>query len=424
MVGNWRFSVLRNDASNGICLRMWFSVTGLPVSSPWKIGFLRCVMAVMRADRLQRRRRVVAGVFAERSFHHGLVHVDLELDHHLGGRRHFDVAGLALDEFDRRAAQAARDLPVIGLVVHLHLAGVGQDRIDADDQRGLGRHAHLLALGQILAEAMERLRRERERVLAENEKAIVADVRHAGFRILRHHDAGRDVGPAVLRAVGRDRKAVDVDVVAGDDDLVAGRVAVDHPRRDRIVETVEHLLQDRLLVGLERQQRLVAIRIDAADQRKLGAVVVEHDRRAGPSDRPASAPCRHRSARSAGRRRSVRPAGAARRGTGGNPDTALSLSDARSFGRWTCDRLCQSAGQAVGDGGAAFAAQRTGGRCRHDRGFALALHDGDRRAAGAVHRPNPSSGDRELARPSDPHDRAAAGGLRGRRDRAPDRPAT
>ena len=49
MVGNWRFSVFRNDASNGICLRMWFSVTGLPVSRPWKIGFLRCVIAVTRA---------------------------------------------------------------------------------------------------------------------------------------------------------------------------------------------------------------------------------------------------------------------------------------------------------------------------------------------------------------------------------------
>ena len=34
-----------------------------------------------------------------------------------------------------------------------------------------------------------------------------------------------------------------------------------------------------LLVGLERQQRLVAVRIDAADQRKLGAVVVEAHRR-------------------------------------------------------------------------------------------------------------------------------------------------
>jgi hypothetical protein len=28
---------------------MWFSVTGLPVSRPWKIGLRRWVIAVMRA---------------------------------------------------------------------------------------------------------------------------------------------------------------------------------------------------------------------------------------------------------------------------------------------------------------------------------------------------------------------------------------
>ena len=51
-VGNCALSVRRNEASNGICLRMWFSVTGLPVSRPWKIGFLRCVMAVIFATGL------------------------------------------------------------------------------------------------------------------------------------------------------------------------------------------------------------------------------------------------------------------------------------------------------------------------------------------------------------------------------------
>ena len=49
MVGNWRLSARRTEASNGTCLRMWFSVTGLPVSRPWKIGLLRWVIAVMRA---------------------------------------------------------------------------------------------------------------------------------------------------------------------------------------------------------------------------------------------------------------------------------------------------------------------------------------------------------------------------------------
>ena len=80
-----------------------------------------------------------------------------------------------------------------------------------------------LHFAEILAEAMERLRRERHRVLAENEKAIMADVRHAGLRILGDDDAGRDVGAAVLRAVLRHRKIADVDGVAFDDLFVARR---------------------------------------------------------------------------------------------------------------------------------------------------------------------------------------------------------
>ena len=126
-------------------------------------------------------------------------------------------------KLDRRAAQAAGDLPVVGRVGHLHLARIGQDRIDPDDRAPrLRRDAQLLALREVFSEAMVGLRGERERVLAEDQEAVVADVGDAGLRVLRHHDAGRDVGAAVLRAVGRDREARDVDVVL-DHHLVAGR---------------------------------------------------------------------------------------------------------------------------------------------------------------------------------------------------------
>ena len=119
---------------------MWFSVTGLPVSRPWKIGFLRCVIAVMRRDRLLRGRRVIAGIFAERAFHHGLVHVDFELDHDLGRspaprcRRSCNVVSST-----GAPRKPPATLPVVGVVRHLHLAGIGEDRIDADHQRGLRR---------------------------------------------------------------------------------------------------------------------------------------------------------------------------------------------------------------------------------------------------------------------------------------------
>ena len=54
----------------------------------------------------------------------------------------------------------------------------------------------------------------------------------------------------------------------------------DRHGRDRIVEPVQNLVENCVLVRLEREQRLLAVRIDAGDERIIGAVVVEHDRRA------------------------------------------------------------------------------------------------------------------------------------------------
>src|SRR5262245_7835767 len=115
----------------------------------------------------------------------------------------------------------------------------------------------------MLAEAVERLRRERAGVLAEDEKAVVADVGHAGFGILRYDDTWRDVSAAVLGAVGRDRPAPNVDVVARDHLVLARRLPGDDRRRDRVVEPAQHLVEDRVLVGLEGEQRLATRGIDA-----------------------------------------------------------------------------------------------------------------------------------------------------------------
>src|SRR5262249_33078402 len=93
-------------------------------------------------------------------------------------------------------------------------------------------------------------------------------------------DAGRDVGATVLRAVSGNRPAPDVDVVAGDDLLLAGRLVGKHDRRDRTIEPGQDLVEDRVLVGLEREQRLAAGGIDAGHQRVVGPVLVEHEGRA------------------------------------------------------------------------------------------------------------------------------------------------
>ena len=232
--------------------------------------------------RLERGRRVVAGIFAERPLHDGLVHVDLELDHHLGGGRDLEIASLGTGQLHRRPAQASGHFPVVGRIRNLDLARIGQNRIDPDHESGAGLPPQALAFCEILAEAMVGLGRERERVLAQDQEPIMADVRNTGFRVLRDHDAGRDIGSAVLGAVGRDRKPRDVDGRAFDQHLVTGRRRGRNARRDRTIQSGQHLLQNGLLVRLEREQRLAARRIDAGDQRKGGSVVVEHDAGALP----------------------------------------------------------------------------------------------------------------------------------------------
>ncbi len=91
---------------------------------------------------------------------------------------------------------------------------------------------------------------------------------------------GRDIRPAVLGAVLRHREIADVDGVTFDDTVVARCAVRCHDRRDRVVEAVQHFVENRILVGLEGEQRLLSGRIDAGDQRISGAVIVEHDGRA------------------------------------------------------------------------------------------------------------------------------------------------
>ena len=168
---------------------------------------------------------------AQWTLKHGLVQVDLELDDDLRGCRHLEIAGDTARQFDWRAAQAAGHVPVVGVVGHLHLAIISEDRIDTDHQRSLGYTPQALVLRQVLSELVEGLRGERERVLAEDQKAIVPDVGHSGLGVFRYDDARRDVRAAILRAVGWYRPALDVDVVAGDDLVVTWRLAGQHGRR-------------------------------------------------------------------------------------------------------------------------------------------------------------------------------------------------
>ena len=86
----------------------------------------------------------------------------------------------------------------------------------------------------------------------------MADVGDAGFRIFGHDDARRDVGAAVLGAVLRHRKIANVDGVAGDDLLLAGRGVLSRGTGGiGLSRPVQDLVENGGFVGLECQQRLV-----------------------------------------------------------------------------------------------------------------------------------------------------------------------
>jgi hypothetical protein len=53
--------------------------------------------------------RHIAGKLGERAFHRVGAGIEFQhaLDHDLGTRRHIEIDGLALDQFDRRAADGA-----------------------------------------------------------------------------------------------------------------------------------------------------------------------------------------------------------------------------------------------------------------------------------------------------------------------------
>ncbi len=210
----------------------------------------------------------------------GLREVDLELDDHLGVRRHRNVVRAALDELDGLAAHAADDLPVVGVLRNLDRARIGDHRVDADDERCAKRLVpHALCLGLILREPVAWGGHQRHRLVVDDLAAVVADVRDAGLGVVADHESRSDVRAAVVGAVARDGQDRQVDVVA-EDDVFVHRTVVDVRRRNAGAQSFDDLVEDVLLGTAIGDQRLGVRVVDAADERELGAVVLEHDRRA------------------------------------------------------------------------------------------------------------------------------------------------
>src|ERR1700733_9307845 len=78
-------------------------------------------------------------------------------------------------------------------------------------------------LSDILAEAMAGRRPHAQRLWSVDLEAIIADVGGRGFRIFRHHYARRDVGTTILWAVDWYWQRGDVDLIAGEHNLLTWR---------------------------------------------------------------------------------------------------------------------------------------------------------------------------------------------------------
>ena len=101
--------------------------------------------------------------------------------------------------------QRAGDGQLVEVERRDRLRGQQRERIDADDDRDRQIAARLLRHLEE-AQRVARQQQDAEPVGAAHLQAMDGDVLHAGLRIARDQQAGRDVGPAVELVVDRDRQ--------------------------------------------------------------------------------------------------------------------------------------------------------------------------------------------------------------------------
>ncbi len=248
-------------------------------------------------DRLDAHQRVPvqaahqAGEFAEASFRIGPAgrqDFGFEDDLGVGDIRHID--GLAGRQFDRDAADAARDRHFVD-AERRPVARTGDlDRVRADRDRDRQR---LLALKGALGEQPHVVRRDdvdAGQILLFDDESVDARV-DAELGVARDHHAGGDHRPAVVDRRHRDRQLVEVDVVA-EHDHFAGRRGLDVFGRNRTVDPLLQLVLD-LAKGLaaERHDRPLFRPDDAGDDRHVVADhVVEIERCLGLVDQSGDMP--------------------------------------------------------------------------------------------------------------------------------------
>jgi hypothetical protein len=141
------------------------------------------------------------------------------LEHDLRVRRHLEVDGLRLHELDRLPAQEAGEHELVDVLRQRRARGVRRHRIEPERDRDLD-----LPVGgevvraPVLVDLPVHVRRPGVDLL----HAVHADVAHARARVLRDHRRQGDERRGVAGPAALDRQQVEIDVVAGEHDVVHG----------------------------------------------------------------------------------------------------------------------------------------------------------------------------------------------------------
>ena len=225
---------------------------------------------------------------AERALDPDVGAVDPALEHDLGVRRHLEVDGLALDELHRRALQEAGHHQLADVLRQRRARGVGGDRIEPE--RDGDRDPAVRRRPEVGAAVLVDLPVHERGAPVDLLHPVHADVADAGRLVLRDHGRERDERGRVERPAALDREHVEVDVVARQHDLLAGRLRdlLRHRVGDRLqLPERAHLVDEPLRrLQLEDLAELVGEVVELLDAERhahalLGAELVDQERVGG-----------------------------------------------------------------------------------------------------------------------------------------------
>ena len=167
-------------------------------------------------------RGIEAGVVAERPLDADVRPVDPAFEHDLRVSRHLEVDGLALDELHGGALQKTGDHQLADVLREWRARGVRGDRVEAESDGH--RDLPVRCCPEISAAVLVDLPVHERRAPVDLLHAVHADVADAGLLVLCDHGRQRDERRRIERPAALDREQVEVDVVARQDDFLAGRL--------------------------------------------------------------------------------------------------------------------------------------------------------------------------------------------------------